>query len=108
MMFELPYVFIAGGVVGFSQDMTVELHHTVEMRRHVFPGLILRLGCIYQAKLGNVKVFNQVARKLEQFQKEFQCTHFIMLTQLPGLDPKKATGAFELFAKEVMPNFRKA
>ena len=44
---------------------------------------------------------------LEQFQKEFQCTHFIMLTQLPGLDPKRATGAFELFAKEVMPNFRK-
>ena len=45
---------------------------------------------------------------LEQFQKEFQCTHFIMLTQLPGLDPKRATRAFELFAKEVMPEFQKA
>ncbi|HXG20293.1 MAG TPA: LLM class flavin-dependent oxidoreductase [Methylomirabilota bacterium] len=50
---------------------------------------------------------DQVAHKLEQFQKEFQCTHLIMLTQLPGLDPKRATGAFELFAKEVMPGFRK-
>jgi alkanesulfonate monooxygenase SsuD/methylene tetrahydromethanopterin reductase-like flavin-dependent oxidoreductase (luciferase family) len=50
---------------------------------------------------------DQVARKLEQFNKEFQCTHFIMLTQLPGLDPKRATGAFEMFAKEVMPNFQK-
>jgi alkanesulfonate monooxygenase SsuD/methylene tetrahydromethanopterin reductase-like flavin-dependent oxidoreductase (luciferase family) len=50
---------------------------------------------------------DQVARKLEQFQKEFQCTHFIMLTQLPGLDPKRATQAFELFAKEVRPHFKK-
>jgi alkanesulfonate monooxygenase SsuD/methylene tetrahydromethanopterin reductase-like flavin-dependent oxidoreductase (luciferase family) len=49
---------------------------------------------------------DQVARKLEQFHKEFQCTHLIMLTQLPGLEPKRATQSFELFAKEVMPQFR--
>jgi len=49
---------------------------------------------------------DQVARKLEQFCKEFRCTHFIMGTQLPGLDPKKATRSFELFAREVMPSFR--
>jgi hypothetical protein len=29
-----------------------------------------------------------------------------MATQLPGLDPAKGTQALELFAKEVMPNFR--
>jgi alkanesulfonate monooxygenase SsuD/methylene tetrahydromethanopterin reductase-like flavin-dependent oxidoreductase (luciferase family) len=47
----------------------------------------------------------QVARKLEQFRKDFRCTHFIMATQLPGLDPKKATTSLELFAREIMPAF---
>jgi alkanesulfonate monooxygenase SsuD/methylene tetrahydromethanopterin reductase-like flavin-dependent oxidoreductase (luciferase family) len=50
---------------------------------------------------------DQVARKLEQFRKDFCCTHFIMSTQLPGMDPRKGTRALELFAKEVMPSFRK-
>jgi alkanesulfonate monooxygenase SsuD/methylene tetrahydromethanopterin reductase-like flavin-dependent oxidoreductase (luciferase family) len=49
---------------------------------------------------------DQVARKLERFRKEFSCTHLIMATQLPGLEPGKATKALELFAKEVMPAFR--
>jgi alkanesulfonate monooxygenase SsuD/methylene tetrahydromethanopterin reductase-like flavin-dependent oxidoreductase (luciferase family) len=49
---------------------------------------------------------DQVARKMEQFRKSFLCTHFIMSTQLPGLDPKKATTSLELFAKEIMPGFR--
>jgi alkanesulfonate monooxygenase SsuD/methylene tetrahydromethanopterin reductase-like flavin-dependent oxidoreductase (luciferase family) len=48
----------------------------------------------------------QVAHKLEQFRRDFHCTHFIMATQLPGLDPKKATRSLELFAHEVMPAFR--
>ncbi len=48
----------------------------------------------------------QVARKLEQFRKDFRCTHFIMATQLPGLDPNKATRSLELFAREVMPALR--
>src|SRR5262249_19580059 len=50
---------------------------------------------------------DQVARKLERFQREFRCTHFIMSTQLPGMDPRKGTRALELFAREVMPGFRK-
>jgi alkanesulfonate monooxygenase SsuD/methylene tetrahydromethanopterin reductase-like flavin-dependent oxidoreductase (luciferase family) len=49
---------------------------------------------------------DQVARKLERFQREFRCTHFIMSTQLPGMDPRKGTHSLELFAKEVMPAFR--
>ena len=49
---------------------------------------------------------DQVARKMEQFRESFLCTHFIMSTQLPGLDPKKATTSLELFAKEIMPAFR--
>lgn len=51
---------------------------------------------------------DQVTRKLERFCQDFLCTHFTMATQLPGLDPKKGTRSLELFAKEVMPNFRKA
>jgi alkanesulfonate monooxygenase SsuD/methylene tetrahydromethanopterin reductase-like flavin-dependent oxidoreductase (luciferase family) len=51
---------------------------------------------------------DQVARKMEQFCQEFRCTHFIMSTQLPGMDPKKGTRALELFAQEVMPSFRNA
>ncbi|MGH7965550.1 MAG: LLM class flavin-dependent oxidoreductase [Candidatus Binatia bacterium] len=51
---------------------------------------------------------DQVARKLEQFRQDFLCTHFIMSTQLPGMDPKKATRSLELFAREVMPSFRRA
>jgi hypothetical protein len=49
-----------------------------------------------------------VAKKLERFCQDFLCTHFIMGTQLPGLDPKKATRSLELFAKEVMPSFHEA
>jgi alkanesulfonate monooxygenase SsuD/methylene tetrahydromethanopterin reductase-like flavin-dependent oxidoreductase (luciferase family) len=48
----------------------------------------------------------QVAAKLEQFRKDFRCTHLIMATQLPGLDPKKSTRSLELFAREIMPRFR--
>jgi hypothetical protein len=47
-----------------------------------------------------------VARKLERFCQERYCTHFIMATQLPGLDPRKGTRSLELFAREIMPQFR--
>src|ERR1051326_5017445 len=50
---------------------------------------------------------DQVAKKLEHFEREYLCTHFVMMTQLPGLDPRKGTRSLELFAKEVMPAFRK-
>ncbi len=49
----------------------------------------------------------QVAEKMERFCQRFYCTHFVMGTQLPGLDPKKVTQSLELFAREVMPSFRK-
>lgn len=48
----------------------------------------------------------QVGRKLERFRREYRCTHFIMGTQLPGLDPAKGTRSLELFARELMPSFR--
>lgn len=49
---------------------------------------------------------DQVARKLEKFRGEYDCTHFVMGTQMPGADPAKTTRALELFAKEVMPSFQ--
>lgn len=49
---------------------------------------------------------DQVNAKLQQFQQEYRCTDFIMNTQFPGLDPARGTRAMELFAREVMPNFR--
>jgi alkanesulfonate monooxygenase SsuD/methylene tetrahydromethanopterin reductase-like flavin-dependent oxidoreductase (luciferase family) len=49
---------------------------------------------------------DQVARKLERFRKEFLCTHLVLSTQLPGMDPRKGTAALELFAKELMPALR--
>jgi alkanesulfonate monooxygenase SsuD/methylene tetrahydromethanopterin reductase-like flavin-dependent oxidoreductase (luciferase family) len=48
----------------------------------------------------------QVAEKIEKFTQEFRCTDFVMGTQFPGLDPAKGTRALELFAAEVMPQFR--
>jgi len=49
---------------------------------------------------------DQVGKKLERFRRDYSCTHFIMSTQLPGLDPRKATRSLELFARELMPAFR--
>src|SRR5260370_12354505 len=48
---------------------------------------------------------DEVARKLEDFRAAYACTHFIMASQLPGMDPLVATRSLELFAKEVMPGF---
>jgi alkanesulfonate monooxygenase SsuD/methylene tetrahydromethanopterin reductase-like flavin-dependent oxidoreductase (luciferase family) len=49
---------------------------------------------------------DEVARKLEKFKREYDCTHFVMSTQMPGADLAKSTRALELFAKEVMPSFQ--
>jgi len=49
---------------------------------------------------------DQVARKMEKFCQRFHCTHFVLGTQLPGLDPQKVTRSLELFAQEVLPAFR--
>ncbi|HLW72052.1 MAG TPA: LLM class flavin-dependent oxidoreductase [Candidatus Binataceae bacterium] len=47
----------------------------------------------------------EVAAKLKKFRAEYACTHFIMASQLPGMDPRVATRSLELFAREVMPDF---
>ncbi len=49
----------------------------------------------------------EVSAKIERFCGEYQCTHFIMATMFPGLEPEKARRSLELFAREVMPRFRK-
>jgi alkanesulfonate monooxygenase SsuD/methylene tetrahydromethanopterin reductase-like flavin-dependent oxidoreductase (luciferase family) len=49
---------------------------------------------------------NQIADKLDLFTQDFHCTDFILDSQFPGLDPNLGTRALELFAKEVMPQFR--
>jgi alkanesulfonate monooxygenase SsuD/methylene tetrahydromethanopterin reductase-like flavin-dependent oxidoreductase (luciferase family) len=58
------------------------------------------------AKLGMIGTPEQVAEKMEVFCQEYHCTHFVMGTQFPGLDPNKANRSLELFAREVMPQFR--
>lgn len=58
------------------------------------------------ANVGLIGTPDQVNAKLEKFASEFLCTDFIMDMQYPGLDPAKGTRSLELFAKEVMPNFR--
>jgi alkanesulfonate monooxygenase SsuD/methylene tetrahydromethanopterin reductase-like flavin-dependent oxidoreductase (luciferase family) len=49
---------------------------------------------------------DEVARKMEAFRKQYDCSHFVMGTHLPGADPVKVTRALELFAREVMPAFQ--
>jgi alkanesulfonate monooxygenase SsuD/methylene tetrahydromethanopterin reductase-like flavin-dependent oxidoreductase (luciferase family) len=49
---------------------------------------------------------DDVSRKLEKFSAEFDCTHLVMSTHMPGADPAKSKRSLELFAKEVMPNFQ--
>jgi alkanesulfonate monooxygenase SsuD/methylene tetrahydromethanopterin reductase-like flavin-dependent oxidoreductase (luciferase family) len=48
----------------------------------------------------------ECARKLEKFRKEYACTHFVITSHFPGMDPKKSTQSLEFFAKEIMPHFR--
>jgi alkanesulfonate monooxygenase SsuD/methylene tetrahydromethanopterin reductase-like flavin-dependent oxidoreductase (luciferase family) len=48
----------------------------------------------------------ECARKLEKFGKEYACTHFVVASHFPGMDPRKSTQSLELFAKEIMPHFR--
>jgi len=58
------------------------------------------------ADVGMIGTPDQVAEKMETFCQNFKCTHFIMGTQFPGLDPAKGTRSLELFAREVMPHFK--
>jgi len=45
----------------------------------------------------------EVTAKFKKFSREYACTHFIMATPLPGMDPAKARRALEMFAREVRP-----
>jgi alkanesulfonate monooxygenase SsuD/methylene tetrahydromethanopterin reductase-like flavin-dependent oxidoreductase (luciferase family) len=51
---------------------------------------------------------DDIAKKLETFCAQYQCTDFIMDMQLPGIEPAKATHSMELFASEIMPSFKDA
>lgn len=46
-------------------------------------------------------------RMLEDYQRRTRFTHLVMATALPGVEPKKIQKSLELFAKEVLPYFRK-
>jgi alkanesulfonate monooxygenase SsuD/methylene tetrahydromethanopterin reductase-like flavin-dependent oxidoreductase (luciferase family) len=48
---------------------------------------------------------DEVSRKLAHFRTAYACTHFIMASQLPGMEPVVVTRSLKLFATEVMPNF---
>ncbi|MEM7542798.1 MAG: LLM class flavin-dependent oxidoreductase [Pseudomonadota bacterium] len=48
----------------------------------------------------------QVADKLDAFANDFVCTDLVTYMQFPGLDVAKGSRSMELFAKEVMPEFR--
>jgi alkanesulfonate monooxygenase SsuD/methylene tetrahydromethanopterin reductase-like flavin-dependent oxidoreductase (luciferase family) len=48
---------------------------------------------------------DEVAAKLRRFQNEYACTHFIMASQLPGMDTETAKRSLASFAREVMPQF---
>ena len=44
---------------------------------------------------------------IEDYQSRTRFTHLVMATVLPKTDFKKASGSLRLFAKEVMPHFRR-
>ncbi|MGB1885387.1 MAG: hypothetical protein ACPHUF_15915, partial [Gammaproteobacteria bacterium] len=48
----------------------------------------------------------QVAEKLDSFFNDFACTDFILSSHFAGLPPEKSSRSNELFAREVMPQFR--
>lgn len=50
---------------------------------------------------------DDVAAELERYYKETRVTDLVMWMQLPGMPPEKARRSMELFAKEVMPRFKK-
>lgn len=48
----------------------------------------------------------EVGNELDRFTKEVRTTHLVLAMHLPGIDPAKSRRSMELFAKEVMPQFR--
>ncbi len=41
--------------------------------------------------------------KFKAYSRRYACTHLIMATQMPGMDPAKSRRSLELFAREVRP-----
>ncbi len=46
-------------------------------------------------------------REIEKYQRELEMDHLICWMQYPGVDPHKTLKSMRLFAKEVMPHFKK-
>ena len=46
-------------------------------------------------------------REIERYRSESRVTHLVMWMQLAGMDPAKAQACMRLFAREVMPHFRR-
>ncbi len=44
---------------------------------------------------------------IEDYQRRTRVTHLVMAMPLPGVEPRKVQSSLELFAKEVLPYFRK-
>jgi hypothetical protein len=44
---------------------------------------------------------------IENYQRLTRLTHLVMITALPGTDPGKLAASMKLFAKEVLPHFRR-
>jgi len=44
---------------------------------------------------------------IENYQRLTRLTHLVMITALPGTDPGKVAASMKLFAKEVLPHFRR-
>jgi alkanesulfonate monooxygenase SsuD/methylene tetrahydromethanopterin reductase-like flavin-dependent oxidoreductase (luciferase family) len=50
---------------------------------------------------------DDAVRLLEDYRQRTRFTHLVMAMPLPGVEPKKVRKSMALFAKEVMPYFRK-
>jgi hypothetical protein len=44
---------------------------------------------------------------IEDYQRRTRVTHLVMAMPLPGVEPRKVQSSMELFAKEVLPHFRR-
>jgi alkanesulfonate monooxygenase SsuD/methylene tetrahydromethanopterin reductase-like flavin-dependent oxidoreductase (luciferase family) len=50
---------------------------------------------------------DDAVRMIEDYQRRTRFTHLVMITALPGADPAKVSASMKLFAKEVLPHFRR-
>ena len=50
---------------------------------------------------------DDIIEEIERYQSSSRVTHLVMWMQLAGMPSEKANKSMELFAKEVLPHFRK-